>query len=247
MNKKGFTQLLVCFLISACTGTSYVAVDGMAVANVFTWEDINNNGVPDKGEPSLPFVTTSIGYPDFITSSEGWGSPSKFMPGCAKNCSEGETVSVKVPPGYKPTTPTSYILTGVKNSYYFGFHSNSENENISFPNEPDWQKAFINRGAKILAFHYSADNQLEITVDRDGTILDNYYPKSFQADESYFDVFIFDVVLNLQNQHNINIPELKVIVMPANSIFSCKTSDIEEWTGRISGYEILTKYCEQKQ
>ena len=244
MSRKRLVCFLLFFLMTACTGIGYAVGDGLAVANVFTWEDINNNGIPDKGEPPIPFITTSIVYPDVLTSSDGRGRPSEFRAGCTGNCSEGEPVSVKVPPGYKPTTPTSYVITRDKSDYYFGFHFIGNNENRLFLDEPDWQKAFINRGTKVLAFSYSASGQLNITIDRNGTVLDNYYPEEFQTDQSYFDIYLFDIVLELKSQNIVNISEVQVTLMPNKSVFLCKTSDIEEWTGKVSGHEILNKYCQ---
>jgi hypothetical protein len=246
MNKKVLACFLLFFLMTACTGIGYAVGDGMAVAHVFTWEDVNSNGMPDKDEPPIPFVTTSIGYPDALTSSDGWGNPTEFRAGCTGNCSEGETVMVKVPPGYKPTTPTSYVIKNGKSDYYFGFHSNGNSEKVSFLNEPDWQRAFINRGTKVLAFHYSANGQLDITLDRTGTVIDDYYLDSF-TDQSFFDIYLFDIVLSLKGQDIVNISELQITLMPNNSVFLCHTSDIEEWTGQISGYEILNKHCQQEQ
>lgn len=244
--KKGLVCSFLFFLMTACTSFGAVG-DGMAVAHVFTWEDINSNGVPDKGEPPIPFVTTSIVYPDFLTSSDGWGNPAEFRAGCTGDCSTGETVMAKVPPGYKPTTPTRYSITNGKSDYYFGFHSDTNNEKMLFLNEPDWQRAFINRGTKVLAFHYSANGRLDITLDRNGTVIDDYYPDSFQTDESFFDIYLFDIVLSLKSQDIVNISELQITLMPDKSVFSCNTSDIEEWTGKISGYEILNKHCQEEQ
>jgi hypothetical protein len=48
-------------------------VDGVATANVFTWEDKNGNGVQEEGEVPIPFITTSVVYPDALTAADGWG------------------------------------------------------------------------------------------------------------------------------------------------------------------------------
>lgn len=257
MSKKSYGYLFVLFLLSACAGIpltetpiateTYVAVDGFATASVFTWEDINGNGVVDEGEPPLPFVTTSIAYPDILTATDGWATASEFMAGCSENCWSGEIVSVKVPPGYKPTTPTYYDLTRDESQYYFGFSPNANEKSFYFSNEPDWQKAFINRGTRILAFHYSDSGQLQITLDKEGTVSDDYYPEGFLTDRHYFDVFVFNVILDLGDWHNVSISEVQITLTPDMSMFSCKKSDIDEWTGRISGYEILTQYCTHEQ
>jgi hypothetical protein len=55
--------------------TGEVMVDGVATANVFTWEDKNGNGVQEEGEVPIPFITTSVVYPDALTAADGWGYP----------------------------------------------------------------------------------------------------------------------------------------------------------------------------
>lgn len=256
MNKKYFTYFLMFFLLSACgvfpsretpTPTEiFEFVDGMARANVFTWEDVNRNGVPDKGEPPLPYVTTSVGYYDFLTATNGRVKWKEFKPGCAKDCADGITLSVKVPPGYTPTTPTSYILEEDEGDYRFGFYSLNDNKDLPFPDEPAWQKAFINRGAKILAFHYSNIGIVEITMDRDSTVVDDFYPESSLTDEFYFNIFIFDVVSDLSDRYIGNINGVQITLMPNKSTFLCKNSIIEEWRFQVSGYEIITEHCERK-
>jgi hypothetical protein len=218
----------------------------MATANVFTWEDINGNGKVDEGETPIPFVTTSVGYPDSLTSSNGWAKPGKFMPGCRRSCWSGQIVQVKVPPGFKPTTPTEYSLTGESDNYYFGFQVSDQKEIIAFPDEPNWQQAFINRGVRVLAFQYTNNRKLEITLDREGTIVDTYYPESFLTDRFYFSIFVFDVVLELQSTRAANISDMHITLMPSGKTFICKTDEISQWDGRISGLEILTEHCEHE-
>lgn len=239
--------LLVCwfaaYLASACTVPMFYA-DGVAAATVFTWEDANGNGRADEGEPPIPFVTTGIAYPDALTASDGWGSASKFKPGCAAQCWKDEAVQAKVPPGFRPTTPTEYSLTGDDDKYYFGFQVDAQDEIVTFPNEPGWQRAFINRGAKVLAFHYSDSQGLEITLDRQGTVADTYYPTDFLSDRFYFDIFIFDVALELNRTGASAISALRITLMPSGDTFTCRTADVSEWNGRISGLEIIMDHCE---
>ena len=223
-----------------------MAVDGIATAKVFTWEDLNQNGLPDEGEPPISFVTTGMDYPDVLTDSDGRGSPSEFIPGGCGDCSSGGIVSVKTPPGYIPTTPIQYETAGKDKTYLFGFYPENKNDIVFFPNEPEWQKAFINRGNKVLAFHYS-NGTLEITIDRDGSVSDDYYPESTLTDDQfYYDFFIFSIISELDYRHNVDIFQIQFTFMPSNAVFLCKTSDIGEWDGRISGYEILMQHCEHK-
>lgn len=157
VKKELFFTLL--FILSTCSNSANTNTlietevfleeigDGEASAKVFTWEDVNQNGIPENGEPPIPYVTTSILYPDILTNLGGQGIPTKFMPGCTENCFENETVYVKTPPGYISTTPTSYSLTGEHSIYFIGFYPEHKDNITSFSNKPEWQKAFINRGA----------------------------------------------------------------------------------------------------
>jgi len=246
LGNKAILYVILIIFLSACIGVPYageVMVDGAATAYVFTWEDTNGNGVRDEGEVPMPFVTTSVVYPDYLTKSDGWGYPWLFKPGCEKNCWEGEAVEVKVPPGYDPTTPIKYPLTGDDNEYYFGFRISDRSRSNSFPNEPEWQKAFINRGAKIIAFHFSDDGQLEITLDIRSTADDEYYPEDYVTNKRYISIYVFDILLLLDGSEEIEIPTVQITLMPSGDIFTCKTEDIDAWDGRISGYEILTEHC----
>jgi hypothetical protein len=243
MTKNVGGVLIVALLISACAAP--IAVDGAATANVFTWEDLNGNGKPDPEEPPLPYVTTSIVYPDFLTDVDGRAAVWEFKPGCAANCSDGESVRVKTPAGFLPTTSTQYPLIGNEGKYYFGFQASEESRGRLFPDEPDWQTAFSNRGAEVLSFHYLPNERLEITLDRGHTAVEPYYPRKFAEDEFYFDIFIFDIVLYLKKQDDTNIPEVRITLMPDNMTYTCRTADIDEWDGRISGDKILAEHCER--
>jgi len=136
---------------------TYRAVDGAATASVFTWSDTNGDGIHDPQEQPLPWVTTRVAYPDFLTGSYAWGHAWLFKPGCATACWQGEAVSVKTPPGYAPTTPLQVSLAGDDRDYYFGFHLKNEDALVSFPREPSCYLAFAHRGARLADFHNSQD------------------------------------------------------------------------------------------
>ena len=241
MKKSLLICLLAACLVSACAGPE---TDSLAIARVFTWEDVNANGKPDEGEPPIPFVTTSVGYPDMLTAINGWGSTGKFVPGCEKDCWRGEFVRVKVPPEFEPTTATEYELTLQEGNYLFGFQIDNQHKTLPFPKEPVWQRAFINRGTKLLAFHYTETSTLEITVDREATVTNDYYPESYLGDQFYFSIFVFDVVLRLKSMEQAPLSALRLTIMPGGETYTCKVDDIAEWAGRISGPDFLKEHCE---
>ncbi len=103
-----------------------VFVDGGVFAEVYTWLDLNGDGLRDAGEPPLPGVGVVIlegsEYPvpeafarlhsshtdegEVITDENGRAHPGIFMPGgCGGDCVHGYLVAVEVPVGYRPTTP----------------------------------------------------------------------------------------------------------------------------------------------
>ncbi|QRN83016.1 hypothetical protein JR338_11455 [Chloroflexota bacterium] len=103
-----------------------VMVDGGAEASVYTWHDLNGNGMIDSGEP--PFPRVEIRYPcddDYITDKRGRVDTVEFKAGCACYCWEGSHVEVIPPEGYLPTTPIRQELTGHSLFYSFGFIAES--------------------------------------------------------------------------------------------------------------------------
>lgn len=253
---------LIAILVSSCSGnngvldknevSSYdeiypdgdVMVDGIAIAHVYSWHDIDENGLVDEGESPIPWVTIRVAYPDYLTGSDGWGYAYKFMPGCAKDCWKGEEVEVKTPPGYELTTPNKYPLTGEEVDYYFGFKIIDENQIISFPDEPDWYMAFTHRGANVIEFHLKGSS-LEITLDPEGTILDDYYPYLNEDffNKWYFDDFVFDIILSLDHDYDVNIDNVVITLFPGGEVFSCGVSFIWLYYGTMSANEIITEYC----
>jgi streptogramin lyase len=111
----------VCCALIGSGCVAYYAVDGSADAKVLVWLDANANGIVDPGEKPLNRVKVGMGYPDIFTDENGRASVGEFMPGCASNCWEGETVVVEAPQGYKPTTPMEFKLTGEDQTFQFGF------------------------------------------------------------------------------------------------------------------------------
>lgn len=103
-----------------------VMVDGGAEASVYTWHDLNGNGMIDSGEPPFPHV--EIRYPpddDYFTDESGRVDTVEFIAGCACKCWEGSYIEVITPEGYLPTTPIRQDLTGNGVFYSFGFIAES--------------------------------------------------------------------------------------------------------------------------
>ncbi len=113
-----FTGILTCFPPPG------IFVDGIAGAKVVTWNDLNENGIRDKGEPPLPGVKISF---DSSTDENGEGLYGDFRPGCSCECWKGSVILITVPSGYTPTTPTRVDLTGPDETIYFGFHQQDPN------------------------------------------------------------------------------------------------------------------------
>ncbi len=224
--------------IFPCWPPPGLAVDGMAIAEVLTWDDLNGNGLLENGEPPLPWVTIDFvsGYPPSITGSDGKGSVGKFKPGCACNCWVSESIKVVVPYGYRATTPTQVDLTGKETAYTFGFRLQDEIQQLSFPNEPDWFRAFINRGVILTAFHYSSiDNHLAITL------------KSSIAQDiegTYDD--IFNIISEL-SYSNIAIQQISIATNTTSEVTNCEPDVVHKWSGMISYSEIVASYCQHSQ
>jgi len=99
-----------------------VMVDGAADARIYTWVDLNENGVVDNDEPPLPYVR--IDYPfSYLQRTDDFGnaSASNFKPGCESECWVDEYVEVITPEGYRATTPVRVEMTGDNLLYCFGF------------------------------------------------------------------------------------------------------------------------------
>jgi len=99
-----------------------VMVDGGADASIYTWHDLNGNGIIEPGEPPFPRVEIKHPYDEHpYTDKRGRIDTSEFKPGCACYCWEGSFVEVIPPEGYLPTTPIRQELTGDFLLYSFGF------------------------------------------------------------------------------------------------------------------------------
>jgi hypothetical protein len=221
------------FGISGCSGT---AADGYASANVQTWHDSDGDGEKDAGESLLPWVTIQLAYESSITDSNGQGTVGVFKPGCVSRCWKDEAVSVKVPPGYKATTPTEIDLTGQDDTYIFGFQLEEGAQPSSFPNEPDWFQAFPNRGLDLMAFHYATDDKrLAVSFKGMGS-----------SDEDALYRNVFDVVRTLKKIEGISVEWLEITIPPDN-VAVCEMSKVEEWVGKISPSEIVSTYCQRSQ
>ena len=101
-------------------------VDGGADASIYTWHDLNGNGIVEPGEPPFPRVEIQHPYDEHpYTDKNGRIDTSEFIPGCNWNCWVGCYVEVIPPEGYLPTTPIRQELTGDFLLYSFGFIAES--------------------------------------------------------------------------------------------------------------------------
>jgi hypothetical protein len=110
--------------ITPCLPPPNYVVDGVATARVYTWIDTNGNGLVDVGEKPLPNVEIIIppSYPDNkVTDISGSATTSEFKAGCVCYCWEGSFVEIKIPDGYRATTPISVELTSEDPLVEFGF------------------------------------------------------------------------------------------------------------------------------
>jgi len=221
--------------VAGCAYLPGAAGDGFASAQVHTWQDADGDSQQDPDEAALAWVTIQMGYERSITDANGQGMVGVFKPGCAQRCWEGEVVSIQVPPGQRATTPTDLDLTGQENSYAFGFQQESGAPRLSFPGEPDWFHAFSNRGLDLTAFHYAGDAQrLTLTMNA---------PNSAVHSALYAD--IFDLALTLRKIGGVALESVEITGLPAGEVAVCQISTLEEWSGKLSAAEIVSRYCER--
>lgn len=222
---------------SGCVFPPGAAVDGYASAEVETWHDADGDAERDPGEAALPWVTVRMAHERSITDSGGKGRVTVFKPGCARRCWKGESVLVEVPPGYRATTPTELNLTGPEDAYAFGFQSQQVTEPPTFPDQPDWARAFINRGLDLVDFDYDADkHRLAVALDTGG---------SPDQDALYGD--LFDVILTLREIEGITVEGLEIASLPSGPVAVCDMSQVETWMGRIRPAAIVSDYCQLKK
>lgn len=220
--------------VSGCASPPGAAVDGYASAQVETWYDADGDGEKDPGESPLPWVTIQMAYERSITDSNGQGTVGVFKPGCARKCWKGESVLVVVPPGYRATTPTEMGLTGPEDTYAFGFQPEEGAEPPTFPDEPDWARAFINRGQAPVEFDYDADEgRLAVAFETGG---------SPDQDALYGD--IFEVIRTLREIEGVSVERVEITNLPSGPVVVCEMSEVEAWTGKISPAEIVSTYCQ---
>lgn len=219
---------------SGCYSQPGEIADGYARAEVKTWLDADGDSERSSGESPLPWVTIQMAYETSITDSSGRGQVGIFKAGCASRCWEGESVSVRVPPGYRPTTPIAVRLRGQEHAYEFGFQLEEGASPLSFPEEPDWFRAFTNRGLELVDFHYAASGgQLAVSFD----VMGNPALNALYQD-------IFDVIRTLRRIEGVSINRVEITGLPADKIVVCEMEVVEEWRGRISPAEIVSRHCD---
>jgi hypothetical protein len=210
------------------------AVDGYASAQVETWHDLDGDGKIDADESPLPWVTIRMAYEQSMTDSQGQGTVGVLKPGCVRKCWQGETVSVQVPPGYRATTPMEVELTGPEEGYAFGFEPEAGAELTLSPDEPDWAKAFHNRGLDLVELRYDeGDGLLELRLDTGDSPGDD----AFYRD-------IFGVIELLKSIEGVSVKRLEVTSLPSNQVAACEMSEVEAWIGKIPPAEIIATYCQ---
>jgi len=226
--------LLILGGVVGCVFPPGVAVDGYANAMVETWYDADGDGEKDSDESPVPWVTIQMDYERTITDSSGHGTVGVFKPGCTRMCWKGVSVSVLVPPGYRATTPTEVDLTGPEETYVFGFQPEEGSELPSFPDEPDWAQAFVNRGLDLVDFRYDADgNRLAVGFAIDGNL---------DQDALYGD--IFEVIRTLRKIEGVSVEGVEITSLPSGPVVACEMSQVEAWMGKIPPVEIVSTYCQ---
>ncbi|UCC86294.1 MAG: hypothetical protein JSV81_15755 [Anaerolineales bacterium] len=228
-------SVMILFSSPACSPRPGVTEDGYASARVQTWHDVDGDGKRTPAESPLAWVTIQLAYESSITDSSGQGKVGIFKAGCMRRCWEGESVSVKVPPGYRATTPLALELMGQEQAYEFGFQLTETGPSVSFPGEPDWLQAFPNRGLELVDFHYVVENgRLTLSFDTAGDL---------NPDTIYRDVF--DIVRTLKRIERIWVEwvEITIINLPAEDVAVCDMQVVEEWAGRLAPAEIVSTHC----
>jgi hypothetical protein len=104
-----------------CYPPPSIQVDGVAIADVLVWLDIDSDGEKGPNEPGIPGAKVRLLYEVELTNDEGLATISLFRPGCACDCNLGESISVDTPPDMYATTPTKYELDETDKLYKFGF------------------------------------------------------------------------------------------------------------------------------
>lgn len=235
--RSGLLVLVCCLIflgVLGCSPPLGAVADGYASADVDTWHDADGDGQRDSGEDPLPWITIQIADVSSMTDSTGRGTVGVFKPGCTRKCWQGESVSVDVPPGYRATTPAEYALTGQGLAYEFGFQMAEGAQPATFPGQPGWYQAFLNRGLSLTAFHYSAnDDRLLVSFDNVGS-----------PDEDAFYRDIFDVLSTLEKTDGISVEQLEVSTVPSSDVTVCDMSVVDGWSGKISPTEIVATHCQ---
>jgi hypothetical protein len=237
---RGGLILTVCACVLLLVGASGcalpfggAAVDGYASADVETWRDADGDGQRDPDEAPLPWVTIQMAYERSVTDSKGRGAVGVFKPGCARKCWKDEAVSVMVPPGYRATTPTEMGLTGAKDAYAFGFQPEESTQSLTLPDEPDWARAFVNRGLDVVDLDFDADEgRLAVTFDAGG---------SMDQDRLYGE--IFGVIHTLKQIEGVSVEQVEIASLPSGPVVVCPMSQVEGGRGKIPPAEIVSTYC----
>jgi len=220
--------------VAGCVSPPGAAVDGYASAEVETWYDADGNGEKDSGESPVAWVTIQMDYERTITDSSGHGTVGVVKPGCTRGCWKDVSVLVLVPPGYRATTPTEADLTGPEETYAFGFQQEEGVELPSFPDEPDWAQAFVNRGLDLVGFRYDGNgNRLAVEFTTDG---------STDQDALYGD--IFEIIRTLRKIEGVSVEGVEITSLPSGPVVVCEMSQVESWMGKIPPVEIVSTYCQ---
>lgn len=229
-----FSGIFFSLGIAICSPPPGIMVDGMATADVFTWHDLNSNGIQEAGEPPFPWVTVGFvsDHSPSITNDNGWGQVGAFKPGCACDCWEHESISVIIPQKYNATTATQVELTGQTEPYHFGFVAKENKQPITFQGEPDWYQAFINRGLNLTTFNYAVSTrQLTVSFDME---------TEQDPRETYREIF---EIINQLHDLNIIIQQLELTISSLDHTVVCQWETIRRQMGIISPSEIIEYHC----
>lgn len=99
---------------------------------ILLFDDVNGDSLRQEEEPSIPGGAISIDSRD-ADVSETVDTGSGYEPHCFEYLPEGlYTISVAVPPGYNPTTNTSYqVELGAGDITYIGFGAQPNSETLA--------------------------------------------------------------------------------------------------------------------
>lgn len=125
---------------------------GLNLVSGTAFDDINNNGLKNGGEPGLKNIAVHSSQPDYIFLTDSVGQYSIYTAGT------GDTLEAITPTGYCTLNPTTYITSGPASNANLGIYF--------YPGVQDLAVDLTN----INAFRSGFNTLLDVTVLNKGTI-----------------------------------------------------------------------------